>query len=395
MHVLMIPSWYSMPELPYRGIFFAQQAQALQAAGLQVGVVYPEYRSLRSLSPRRLLRSRFQVERYVESGIPTVRLHGWNLGRRFKFGALLWVRQATHLVETYVRQYGVPDLIHAQSVLWAGYTAMRSARVYDRPYVITEHSTAVGRNLVATWQEPYVWAAFSGAQRLFAVSSSLARSMLSYVSEETQIEIVPNMVDTAFFHLPVQPRPVQPFTFLVVGGLVPRKGLQTLLAAFSRHWCGNRDVRLVVAGEGAERTSLESSAHELGVGGQVQFLGALSKERVREAMWQANVLVLPSLYETFGVVLIEAMSTGMPVVATKCGGPEEIVTPGVGWLAEPDDVDSLAGAMTAAYAQYGVLGGAAQSIRDYAIARYDVQKVVSSLVSSYACCINEYSQRVV
>ena len=395
MHVLMIPSWYSMPELPYRGIFFAQQAQALKAAGLQVGVVYPEYRSLRSLTPSRLLRSRFQVERHVEDGVYTIRLYGWNLGRRFRFGAMMWVRQTQRLVDEYVRQFGVPDVIHAQSALWAGYAASLSARTLDRPFVITEHSTMLGRGQVAKWQEPLLREAFVGAQRVFAVSSSLARSLQPYAGEDVRIDVVPNMVDTAFFHPPAQPRPAWPFTFLAVGGLVRRKGLDTLLDAFARHWCDGADVQLVIAGDGPEWGALESRAERLGIGRQVRFVGALSKADVREAMWEANVLVLPSLYETFGVVLIEAMSTGMPVVATRCGGPEEIITPEVGWLAEPGDVDSLAGALAAACERCSGAGCASQTVRDYVVARYDVHEVVRSLVSSYARCIDEYTRGAV
>ena len=393
MHVLMIPSWYSMPELPYRGIFFARQAKALEQAGLKVGVVYPEYRSLRSLTPRRLAESRFQVESRVEDGIATVRLHGWNLGRRFKFGAMLWVRQTRRLVDEYVQQHGTPDLIHAQSVLWAGYAALLSAHTHDRPYVITEHSTILGKNSTAKWQEPYLRAAFDGAQRLFAVSGSLARSLSPYVSSTTRIDIEPNMVETAFFHLPPRPRSERPFTFLAVGGLVPRKGFLTLLEAFSGSYRDNHDVRLVIAGDGVERSSLESTARRLGVAPQVDFVGALSKSEVREAMWNANALVLPSLYETFGVVLIEAMSTGMPVVSTRCGGPEEIVTPDVGWLAEPGDATSLATAMAAAHGQRGRTMESAQAIRDSVVARYDVQVVVNDLVDAYVHCISEYPRR--
>ena len=74
---------------------------------------------------------------------------------------------------------------------------------------------------------------------------------------------------------------------------------------------------------------------------QVHFLGHLSRELVRQEMLNADCFVLSSLVETFGVVLIEALACGLPVVATRCGGPQDMVHPGNGLLVEPDDASSL------------------------------------------------------
>ena len=380
----MIPSWYSIAERPNRGIFFVEQARALHRAGVDVGVVYAEYRSLRLFNLRSLNKSRFQIRYYDEDGIRTMRLHGWNLGRRFKPGAMLWVHQSNRLVDRYIERFGTPDLLHAQSVLWGGYAAMLAARTYDLPYVITEHSSVFGQDTVSNWQVPYVRDAWSKADLLLVVSRSLADVVQSYLENERQVDVVPNLVDTDFFNLPPKPRTNHPFTFLVVSRLEPVKGLSVLLTAFSRQWGGACEVRLVIAGDGSERAHLQSLAQELGIGRQVRFLGALSRASVRDAMWQANVLVLPSLYETFGVVLIEALSTGMPVLATRCGGPGDIVIPSVGWLAEPDDVDSLAGELLLSYQQYDEFSQRSEAIRAYIVCRFGVQAVVKSLLAHYS-----------
>ena len=88
-------------------------------------------------------------------------------------------------------------------------------------------------------------------------------------------------------------------------------------------------------------------ARRLGVGSRVRFLGQLSRVEVRDAMWRANAFVLASRLETFGVVLIEALATGLPVISTGCGGPEDIIVPEVGVLLAPGDEQGLADAMVA------------------------------------------------
>jgi glycosyltransferase involved in cell wall biosynthesis len=97
-------------------------------------------------------------------------------------------------------------------------------------------------------------------------------------------------------------------------------------------------------------------------------------------MWGANCLVLPSLLETFGVVLIEALATGLPVISTRSGGPEDIVTPEVGVLVEPGDVPGLANAL-------GTMREAAthdpQALRAQAIRRYGYEAVGAQLREVY------------
>jgi len=108
---------------------------------------------------------------------------------------------------------------------------------------------------------------------------------------------------------------------------------------------GPTETTLTVIGDGPERGRLEHKARRLGIEAQVQFLGRLGRNAVQDALWHSHAFVLPSLHETFGVVLLEAMATGLPVVATASGGPEDLVTPETGMLVPPGDVDALADAL--------------------------------------------------
>jgi glycosyltransferase involved in cell wall biosynthesis len=117
---------------------------------------------------------------------------------------------------------------------------------------------------------------------------------------------------------------------LYVGRLSVEKGIGQLVDEFSQT-AGHAGLRLVVAGDGPERATLERRA-----GPGVRFLGQLAPEQVRQRMRSARALAFPSRwYETFGLSLVEAMSAGLPVVATELGGTREILGGRAGWLVPP------------------------------------------------------------
>jgi glycosyltransferase involved in cell wall biosynthesis len=158
------------------------------------------------------------------------------------------------------------------------------------------------------------------------------------------------------------------------------KRFDLLIRAFAASFRGNTEVRLVIGGDGSSRQDLESLGRALGVQGQVRYLGGLSREGVRRAMWEAHCFVLPSLIETFGVVLIEALATGLPVIATRSGGPDDIVVPEVGVLLEPGEEHALAAAMVAIWAGHRY---DPHLLRRHAVQRYGYKAVGTQLLRVY------------
>lgn len=349
MHVLVLPSWYPTAEAPLDGIYFAEQAQALQRHGLDVGVVYPEMQSLRRASwsaLRRAFRTRFRVE----EGLPTLRRHGWNVFWRLPLRWPVRIRTARRLARRYVRRRGRPDLIHAHSARWAGPAARHIGEALGVPYVITEHFSGFGREAVSDGLRQRARASFHGAAHVAAVSPTLKAALAErgLVAAE-RVRILPNLVDETVFTLPPAPRTPPPFRFFALAHLHPWKGMDVLLHAFDRAFRNTPDVELVVGGDGPARAALEQTAQALSTAARIRFAGALSRTAVRTMLWQANAFVHPSRHETFGVVLVEAMATGLPVVATACGGPEGFVTPEVGCLVPPGDPAALAHNMQTLY----------------------------------------------
>jgi len=378
-HVLVLPSWYSTTDIPWGGTFFENQALALARAGARVGVTFVEGRSLRALSPSRIGESHFQLSCSESRGVTTVRMMGWNTLAQTVPGARLWAALSERLVRRYVRCCGVPDVLHAHAALWAGNVAVRMGRALSRPCVVTEHSSQILRGDLGTVERREAERVYREADDVLAVSHALLASVQSIAGTERG-RVVPNGVDFDFFTLPVAPRQTANFTFLSACNLVPGKRVDRLVRAFAVVFRERPGIRLVVVGDGPEAVGLRRLSQDCGVASQVEFAGGLSPEGVRERMWNANALILPSAFETFGVVLVEALATGIPVISTRCGGPEDIVDEGCGLLLERGDDEEMARAMATLLER----SYPATSLRSRAMARFSGEKVAQDLLALYA-----------
>ena len=137
----------------------------------------------------------------------------------------------------------------------------------------------------------------------------------------------------------------RPFVFLCVARMSPEKGHALLLEAFAGAFRGIRNVRLRLVGDGPSQAGLRQLSRQLGVAGQVDFIGALPANRVRAEMEAADVFALASNNETFGVVVIEALACGLPVVSTASGGPDHLIHRDNGVLVPCGDAPALRDAL--------------------------------------------------
>jgi glycosyltransferase involved in cell wall biosynthesis len=377
MHVLFVPSWYSTIDKPWRGAFFRDQATAIGRLGLEVGVAFVERRSLSRLSLPALGESHFQTESSQESEVRTVRMKGWSTFAQTTLGSLAWSQLMRRLVKSYVERYGLPDLIHGQSVMWGGWAAMRAAEDLGRPYVITEHSSSILDGKLGGGNLARARRVYQGAAGVMAVSTVLGKSV-DRIAGASLCEVVPNAVDPDFFTLPSVSRAGSP-RLLAVGDLVAGKRIDLLIRAFSRLRSRVPSARLVIVGSGKEEPRLRQWVHALALDESVELTGPLSRSGVRREMWKATALVLPSARETFSVVVIEALATGLPVLSTRCGGPEEIITPDLGVMTDGDDEAALAAGML----QIINRSFHPLRLRDVAIRRYSFRAVAERIRSVY------------
>jgi glycosyltransferase involved in cell wall biosynthesis len=385
LHVLMLPSYYQTRQRPYIGTFFRDWACALRGAGVRIGIAYVETRGLRGLSFRALRETHFQTTSGVEGGLPTIRIAGWNTLAQWTPGGLVWAWLSQRVIAEYMEHHGRPDIIAAQSATWAGQAAWQANRRWGLPYVITEVNTGFGTGRVRGWEAAVSRRAFAKATAVVAISENL-RTRLEQLGGPRNIEVVPCTVDESYWTTPPKPRAPTPFTFYAQAHLSPRKGFDILIRAFARRFRGDHGARLVIGGGGEIRDDLERLAEAAGVRAQVTFLGAIPRDAVREAMWAANCFVLPSHAENFGVVLIEALSTGLPVISTRCGGPEDIISDRVGILLSPGDEKGLSDALSTTR---NSPAPDPEAIREYAIARYGYAAVGPRLRDFYRSVLNK------
>lgn len=234
------------------------------------------------------------------------------------------------------------------------------------PLVVSEHSL---RSVpLVSWG---LDAARSLAYRLATRVVLLTRADLGAYPSLRNATAIPNPVDLSAASGGVAREKV----ILAVGRLSPEKGMDLLVEAFS-HIVDRRGFKLRVAGEGPERTALEALIRERGLEGEVELLGR--RADVYSLYEAASFLVLPSRYEGFGMVLVEAMAFGCPVVAFDCPcGPAEVVRDGVDGLLVPNgDVKALAATMERMMGDEALrdrLGRSGPEVRE----RFSIEKVAA------------------
>lgn len=382
MHVLIIPSWY--PETPedVDGIFFRLQAQALQRSGLKIGVTAPVFRSMRG-KPASVVNGGYGIRSYTEENIPTYVYKSMYFFPRLPYlDRHRWVRAGWKLFEHYVRDHGTPDIIHAHSMNHAGILAQQIHAKTGIPFVLTEHSSTYARKLIRNWQRPAMLQSAQQCSARIAVSKDFCR-LLETEYGGLDWQYIPNSLSPAFIRpvdLANKPKNAD-FTFCSVAHLNYNKGFDILLPAFAEALKTHPDLKLKIGGTGLIASQLHNLAAELGLENSVEFLGGLQNDQVLDLMFRSDAFVLASRNETFGVVFIEALSQGLPVAATRCGGPQTIINENNGILVPVGDVQALAGALVSLYENRGRYD--AQTLRADCLSEFGEEAVVRQITAVY------------
>jgi glycosyltransferase involved in cell wall biosynthesis len=246
------------------------------------------------------------------------------------------------------------DVVHAHTTFFAGIIALFAASIRRVPLIITVHGIDdvawfPGKSSLYKWFKNK-WLArtcLRRADHIIVVSNYLRRLLTMEMRiRDQKISVIDMGVNTNMFRPTGKEEarrqlnlPLSDGIVLYVGNLYPLKGCQYLIQAMAL--IKRPDRRLMMVGEGPERRHLEVLSDSLGL--PVTFVGAVPREEVPLWMSAADLLVHPTLSEGFGLVVLEALSCGLPVVASNTGGIPEQINDGVnGYLVEPADVSALA-----------------------------------------------------
>lgn len=366
MNVLLLPSWYPTESNPLSGSFFAEQAAALGRYGHAVSVISTHMDNL----------SGVRVEKQVLPGRTEYAIH--YKPQRF-IGYFRVLRAMCRILRTELCGENRPDIIHVHSFGRAKYA--RTLRfLFGIPYVVTEHASCFqsgslsGRGLFEAKR------AFSCADGVIAVSPGLCETIRPLCGGK-EIAVIPNLVNEDFFDRTRQTIPERPFRFISVGWLNRNKGMDVLLKAFQSLADSGADVHLTICGGGAEEEALKAQAGELLAAGRVEFTGSLPRQEVGRRLSESHAFVLASRVETFGVVFVEAMACGLPIVMTKTSAWEMLAVPETGLAVPVDDAAALAGAMRQLMEHYADYD--AETIRRYCRDHFSETAICRRLTEFY------------
>lgn len=387
MHILFLPSWYPSHPDDARGSFFREQALALHSAGHKVGIIAPAMVSLRQ--PISALRTSGSCVIECDEGMPTYRSKSLNFTpRQWQMISRRFGKAALRLFDEYLKSEGRPDVLHVHAALPAGGAAMAIKARHRIPFVLSEHSTALARGRLNATGLHQMRDVIGMASASYAVSSPFARLLESRLGlDGDTCRVMPNSVSDIFMDREIEKKNGRDFQFCHISLLDAKKNVEALIHAFASKFRNDETVSLVIGGDGPSRPALQNLTRECGVSGQVEFAGPLSRSQVRDVLARSDAFVLPSHFETFGVVLIEATAMGLPVIATRCGGPEDIVTDKNGILVPVDDTAALAAAMQRMYESR--VHWDRQRIRDDCRERFGADALVRKWREIYAACADQ------
>ena len=283
------------------------------------------------------------------------------------------------------KEQGKPDIVHAHIISTASF-AIFFKEDYHLPYVITEHWTKVNTSDVPVWLRR-MSAAYHKADRVICVSQVLADSLLRNFQIESVV--INNMVSDIFFKSAKNERKDQSFRFIAVGAFRRNKGFDILVEAFAQ--CRfSSDVSLCIVGDGEEFASVEAKIRTYDLKRQVKLMGTRSPEEVSELLCNSDCFVLSSRLETFAIVVIEAMAKGLPVIATRCGGPETFVRPSEGLLIDKENVEQLSHAlqyMVSRHSDYD-----SEHIRKYCHDHFSEDAIAQQIIDVYNDVLKNHKQ---
>ncbi len=331
LRILVFSDWFPEHGRDAAGIFVREQALAV-ARRHEVVVLH-----LRAPTQDT---GRLRLEETVDGPLRVLRVRG---GRGAPMTAVnLWASAA--VLRRLRREERTPDLLHAHETA-GGVVAAVAGRVLGRPVVLSEHSSEFALETVHGVAARASRFAFAGADVVCPVSESL-RATLESGHWGGRYRVVPNVIDTDLFTVSPAALPSrEPALVVAVASLEPVKGVQDLVEALGVLRSAGTELRLILVGDGSLRPALEERARALGLGERLVLRGALPHTDVAALMRDAAFAVVPSRWETFSVVLGEAMACGLPVVATDVGGITERVHATNGVLCPPRDPQALAAAI--------------------------------------------------
>lgn len=243
------------------------------------------------------------------------------------------IRQLKESFDALFEQFR-PDLIHLNvSIGGCALAYLLFLKHRFLPVVMTAHAPYVNQNAIS----PLIEQIIASVDRIGCVSNWVLQKMNCYFPQaKHKLKLIYNGLPMPI--APISPLPFSPPILLLFGRLVREKGFEFAISAFSLLKKKGSAAQLIIAGGGPLRTCLEEKVKELGLESCVTFTGVLSQEELLAIFNRATILVVPSLMESFGLVILEAMQMQRPVIGSRVEGIPEVILDGeTGLLVPPQN----------------------------------------------------------
>lgn len=412
MHILIVPSEEFQPQNNHlAGIFQLHQAQMLLDSGAKVSVIsvslkYSIVMILKSILYKlisiessvdinkksineqllllfdKLFRPHKFINREKVAGITIYRIEGFYYFPPSKHTDIFsWLRAGKVAFSRLTKELGMPDIIHAHNVSYAGVLANLLSFKSKKPFLITEHSSYIARNLESPLHKNKFTNSYTKAKKLISVSRFLALKIKDNYNVKRYIDIVPNVIDPFIQNYQFNRifRRQNNFKFICIGSNIELKRHLDVVEAFSNLFENNKDVTLEIIGDGPLQNNYKIVVTEKKLLHKVSILNGLNRSELLNKIDESDCLIVSSEIETFGVVIIEALSRGVPVISSDCGGPADLINDKNGILYQIGNKVELEKAMSnILYKNFDHM-----EIRKDAINKYGSNTVLEKLVNIY------------
>lgn len=373
--ILWLCSWYPNEDHPYDGDFIQRHAQAV-AQLHKIDVLYVhKCDSLKNGKTFQIKNDQANLTEHIYFN-PVKKNNLWS-----KFIGLI---NYYRIHVNFIKQYGKPDLIHAQIPIKAGVIALIFKWLYNIPYIVTEHYGIYNpylddhfktRNFLYRYTTKLV---LKYADRLTTVSHSLGDDINQWVLKK-KFDVVPNVVDTGLFHFEVKtPHPT--FQFLHISNMIPLKNVAGIIEATEQLWKQRQDFKLLFVGKIVQEFYDLAKEKKL-LDHVIFFEGEIPYREVSQRMKESDALIIFSDTESQSCVVLESLCCGRPAIVTNIGGVKELIDEHNGYKVNVRDVDDLTQKMNLMMNDYTHFN--LKQIAEHALQKYSYTQVATQFSDLY------------
>lgn len=340
MKILVIPSWYPTGEDKLMGIYHKEYCAAIsKQKNVDVNMLYIDRQRL-SAPLKYIFMKKKEIDIEETYKVFKYRMLDYNkINPRLQLK--LYTKKLEKAFKDYIKINGKPDVLHAQVTLPAGYATCKLGKKYNIPVIVTEHASGFkdffkGKN--------EIYGKYVLDNSYFTTVSKMMQKEIKTMTKEC--DVIPNLVETDIFKKK-RNKKGKKLNLVTVSAFRKGKRIDDIICALKIiiEQKKKKNIHLNIVGDGYLMERYKNICNYLELNDYVTFYGRKTKEEIAEILTKNDIFVVGSLFETFCIPGVEALASGMPVVSTKCYGPEEYIDEKCGKLCEVDNPADMANAI--------------------------------------------------